>query len=98
MSYNNIKLKDEEKQDLQELEMRKVLGNENPADMMTQYMPRLSLDNCMTRLNHRRVQGRAQAGLLSLQSRPVPPLRPVPPGAWRCGGAGRVLAERDRLG
>ena len=46
-----------------ELELRKVLGTNNPADMMTKHLARMPLDGCMVQLNQHRVTGRAQAGL-----------------------------------
>ena len=53
----------QEKQDLKELELRKVLGTDNPADMMTKHLPRASLDKCMAQLNQHRVCGRAKTSL-----------------------------------
>ena len=46
-----------------ELELRKVLGTNNPADMMTKHLARMPLDGCMVQLQQHRVTGRAQAGL-----------------------------------
>ena len=46
-----------------QLELRKVLGTQNPADLMTKHLPRLSLDKCMRQLNQHHAQGRAKAGL-----------------------------------
>merc|ERR1712078_731489 len=43
-----------------ELELRKVLGTNNPANMMTQYLARMPLDGCMVQLNQHRVTGRPQ--------------------------------------
>ena len=45
------------------MELRKVLGTNNPGDMMTKYLARMPLDGCMVQLNQHRVTGRAQAGL-----------------------------------
>ena len=53
----------QEKQDRQEIEYRKVLGTENPADMMTKHLLREALDKCMGHLNQWRLQGRARSGL-----------------------------------
>ena len=53
----------QERQDKEELELRKVLGTENPADMMTKHLPRASLDKCMSHLHQVRVEGRAKASL-----------------------------------
>ena len=43
--------------------MRKVLGTENPADLMTKNLARQWLDKCMLQLNQHRTMGRAQASL-----------------------------------
>ena len=53
----------QERQDKEELELRKALGTENPADMMTKHVPRASLDKCMSHLHQARVEGRAKASL-----------------------------------
>ncbi len=53
----------QEKQDLAELELRKVFGTENPSDMMAKYLARSSLDNCMSQLNQEGASGRAQSCL-----------------------------------
>ena len=53
----------QEIQGTKQLELRKVLGPENPADMMTKHLPRQPLDKCMGQLNQTRAQGRAKAGL-----------------------------------
>lgn len=53
----------QEKQDTKQLELREVLGTENPADMMTNHLARTPLDKCMSHLNHFHVKGRAKAGL-----------------------------------
>ena len=53
----------QEMQGTNQLELHKVFGTENPADMMTKHLPRLSLDKCMRQLNQHHSQGRAQAGL-----------------------------------
>ena len=53
----------EEKQDTYQLELRKVLGTENPADMRTKHRSRQSLDKCVSHLNQFHVKGRAKAGL-----------------------------------
>ena len=51
------------KQDTKQLELRKVLGTENPADMMTKHLARGPLDKCMGHLNQSHVKGRFKAGL-----------------------------------
>ena len=53
----------QERQNEKDLELRKVLGTENPADLMTNHLARQPLDTCMLQLNQHRVKGRAQAGL-----------------------------------
>ena len=53
----------QEVQGTNQLELRKVLGTENPADMMTKHLPRQPLDKCMGQLNQKRAQGQAKAGL-----------------------------------
>ena len=46
-----------------QLELRKVLGTKNPADMMTKHLPRVSLDKCMAHLHQARAEGRAKSSL-----------------------------------
>ena len=53
----------QEKQDLHQLEMRKILGTENPADLMTKYLTRSVMDTHFGFLNQRRESGRAKSGL-----------------------------------
>ena len=53
----------QEKQDLHQLEMRKVLGTENPADLMTKYLTRSVMDTHLEYLSQRRESGRAKSGL-----------------------------------
>ena len=53
----------QERQDKEDLGLRKVLGTENPADMMTKHFPRDSLDTCMNHSHQARVEGRAKASL-----------------------------------
>ena len=53
----------QERQDEKGLELRKVLGTENPADLMTKHLARQPLDKCMLQLNQHRTSGRASAGL-----------------------------------
>ena len=53
----------QERQDKNDLEYRKVLGTENPADLMTKHLLREPLDNCMKQLNQWRMSGRAKSGL-----------------------------------
>ena len=43
--------------------LRKVLGTENPADMMTKYLDRTCIDKCMGYLSQDRADGRAKSGL-----------------------------------
>ena len=53
----------QERQDREDLELRKVLGTENPADLMTKYLTRESTDRCMGYMSQERQAGRAKAGL-----------------------------------
>ena len=53
----------QEKQDLHQLEMRKVLGTDNPADLMTKYLTRQVIDTHLQFMGHHRADGRARASL-----------------------------------
>ena len=53
----------QEKQDLHQLEMRKVQGTKNPADLMTKYLTRMVIDTHLQFIGQQRAKGRAQAGL-----------------------------------
>ena len=53
----------QEKKDLHDLEIRKVLGTENPADLMTKYLTRAVMDTHLDFLSQRREAGRAKSGL-----------------------------------
>ena len=53
----------QDRQDSKQLELRRVLGTENPAELMTKHLARQSLDKCMKQLNQHRAVGRARAGL-----------------------------------
>ena len=53
----------QERQHKKDLECRKVLGTENPPDMMTKHLLRDPLDKCMNHLNQWRMSGRAKSGL-----------------------------------
>ena len=53
----------QERQNEKDLELRKVLGTENPADLMTKNLARQALDKCMLQLNQHRTVGRAQTSL-----------------------------------
>ena len=53
----------QERQNEKDLELRKALGTENPADLMTKYLARQPLDKCMLQLNQHRTLGRAKASL-----------------------------------
>ena len=61
----------QEKQDLHQLEMRKVLGTENPADLMTKYLTRSVMDTHLEYLSQRRESGRARSGL-NIQGKNAP--------------------------
>ena len=53
----------QEKQDLHQLEMRKVLGTENPADLMTKYFARDKIENNISIIGQTHEAGRAEKGL-----------------------------------
>ena len=50
-------------QDREDTEFKKVLGTENPADMMTKYLTREQLDACLDKVRQVRQDGRASKGL-----------------------------------
>ena len=50
-------------QDREGTEFRKVLGTENPADMMTKYLARDKIDGCLELIGQTRLDGRADKGL-----------------------------------
>ena len=52
----------QEKQDLHQLEMRKVLGIDNPADLMTKYLARAVMDIHFEFRSQRRESSRARPG------------------------------------
>ena len=58
----------QERQNEKDLERRKVLGTENPADLMTNNLARQALDKSMLQLKQHRAAGRAKASL-DLQGR-----------------------------
>ena len=76
----------QEKQDLHQLEMRKVLGTENPADIMTRYLTRAVMDIPLEYLSQRRESGRALSGL-NIQGKNAPSntdiLSTATRGQWR---------------
>ena len=41
---------------------QKILGTENPADLMTKYLVRDKIDKCMSQLSQSRLEGRAVVG------------------------------------
>ena len=53
----------QERQNEKDLELRKALGTESPADLMTKHLARQALDKCMLQFNQHRTAGRASAGL-----------------------------------
>ena len=55
----------QEKQDLHQLEMRKILGTENPADLMTKYLARSVMDSHFGFLSHRASQVAQNRGSIS---------------------------------
>ena len=50
-------------QDREGAQYLKVLGTENPADLMTKYLVREKADACMQRIGQEISQGRAKSGL-----------------------------------
>ena len=50
-------------QDREETEFRKILGTENPADLMTKYLSRDKIDACLAKIDQRMREGRASKGL-----------------------------------
>ena len=63
MHINVSSLWVQERQYRKDLELWKVLGTDNPADLMTKHLLREPLDKCMGHLNQRRMSGRAKSGL-----------------------------------
>ena len=61
INVNSLRI--QERQNEKDLELGKVLGTANPADLMTKHLARQSLDKCMLQLNQHRTVGRAKAGL-----------------------------------
>ena len=53
----------QERKDRDDLELRKVLGTENPSDLMTKYLTRMAAYRCMGYLSQEGVAGRAKSGL-----------------------------------
>ena len=51
------------KRDCYQLEMSKVLGTDNPVDLMIKYLTRMVIDTRLKSMSHQRADGRAQAGL-----------------------------------
>ena len=50
-------------QDRDGTEFKKVLGTENPADLMTKYLTREKIDACMSKVSQEGNEGRAEKGL-----------------------------------
>ena len=50
-------------QDREGAQYMKILGTENPADLMTKYLVREKADACMQRIGQEISQGRAKSGL-----------------------------------
>ena len=46
-----------------EAEYKKVLGTDNPADLMTKYLSRDKIDGCLKQLGQEMKEGRAEMGL-----------------------------------
>ena len=53
----------QEKQEEGELKYQKVLGTENPGDLMTKYLGQKVIDKLMPALNQKFTDGRASSGL-----------------------------------
>ena len=53
----------QEVQDREGVTYRKVLGTDNPADLMTKYLTRDKMDACMQTIGQEIRQGRAKSGL-----------------------------------
>ena len=53
----------QERQDREDTVYQKILGTENPADLMTKYLVREKIDKCMDQLSQSRLDGRAVVGL-----------------------------------
>ena len=53
----------QDQQDREETEFRKILGTENPADLMTKYLTREKIDACLVRISQQMRDGRADKGL-----------------------------------
>ena len=53
----------QEKQDREDTTYAKVLGTENPADLMTKHLVREKIDKYLTLLHQERQEGRAESGL-----------------------------------
>ena len=52
----------QERQDREDTVYQKILGTENPADLMTKYLVRDKIDKCMSQLSQNRLEGRAVGG------------------------------------
>ena len=53
----------QEKVEEGEIHIEKVLGTENPADLMTKYLPAGKVDKYMTKLGQEQREGRAEKSL-----------------------------------
>ena len=53
----------QEKQEERELKYKKVLGTENPGDLMTKYLGQKVIDKLMPALSQEFIEGRASSGL-----------------------------------
>ena len=84
----------QEQQDTKQLELRKALGTDNPADMMTTHIARQSLGKCMRHLNQFHVTGRAKARLDVQGSKRS---EDMPGGALGGSPGGCVGAPGDKL-
>ena len=82
----------QERPDEKDLELRKVLGIENPADLMTKHRARQPLDKCMLQLNQHRTSGRARTGL-DVQGTSKASEGPVPTLSGDIVAAGRLKED-----
>ena len=81
----------QERQNEKDLELRKVLGTDNPADLMTKHLACQPLDKCMLQLNQHRAAGRAKSGFriqgagaaeANPTGSPSAPAEPLVPEIW----------------
>ena len=100
----------QEMQGTKQLELRKVLGTENPADLMTKYLVRDKIDNAIDKMSQTVLEGRASSSL-DIQGKVLAirgdndiakDVEPNPSGPTYCGGAraphgGETTGKRRRI-